>query len=140
MVKLLGVDAFTLLFGRAPAGITGGVEGAVLGAAIALGAWLGGGLEALPRWKPVLGAGLVTAAAGVLIPLTGGNLMGGSLELVARSFADSRLQLDALGRYFGEVHFGQATQVILGGVEGLLFGGCVIAGMVLAVRFWPREQ
>ncbi len=132
LARLLGVDAFNLLFGRAPAGITGGVEGAVLGAALALGAYLGGGFDATRRWRPVLGAGIAGAAAGVLIPLAGGRLMGGSLELLARSFADSRLHLDALGRFFGEVHFGPTTQVALGGVEGLLFGGCLTAALVLA--------
>ena len=136
LAKLLGVDAFTLLFGRAPAGITGGLEGAALGAALALGAQLGGGLGAATWWRPVAGAGLGGTAAGVLIPVAGGHLMGGSLELLARSFGGSRLQLDALGRFFGEVHFGAATQVVLGGIEGLLFGSCVAGAIVLARRTW----
>jgi DNA-binding winged helix-turn-helix (wHTH) protein len=119
LAKLLGVDAFNLLFGRAPAGITGGVEGAVLGAALAVGAVMGGGFDAARRWRPVVGGGLAGAVAGVLIPLAGGRLMGGSLELVARSFADSRLQLDALGRFFGELHFGYTTQVVMGGARRL---------------------
>ena len=139
--KLLGVDAFNLLFGRAPAGITGGLEGAVLGAALALGARLGGGPEATPRWRPVVGAGAAGAVAGALIPAAGGHLMGGSLVLLARSFAGSRLQLDALGRFFGEVHFGRTTQVVLGSIEGLLFGSCVAGALVLAHRVWvPRAE
>ena len=77
------------------------------------------------------------AAAGALIPLAGGHLMGGSLELLARSFADSRLQLDTLGRLFGEVHFGHTTQVVLGSVEGLLFGSCVAGALVMARHAWP---
>jgi DNA-binding winged helix-turn-helix (wHTH) protein len=136
-VKLLGVDAFNLFFGSAPAGITGGLEGAVLGGALALGARLGGGPDATPRWRPVAGAGVAGAAAGALIPVAGGHLMGGSLELLARSFDGSRLHLDALGRFFGEVHFGHTTQVVLGGVEGLLFGVCVVGALVLARRAWP---
>ena len=51
---------------------------------------------------------------------------------LARAFADSRLHLDALGRFFGELHFGPTTQVALGGVEGFLFGGCVAAAIVVA--------
>ena len=132
-VKLLGVDAFRLFFGRAPAGITGGLEGATLGAAVALGARIGDG-SGVPPWRPVAGAAAAGALAGALIPLAGGHLMGGSLELLARSFADSRLQLDALGRFFGEVHFGPTTQVVLGSIEGLLFGGCVVGALVLARR------
>lgn len=129
--KLLGVDAFNLLFGRAPAGITGGLEGAALGAALALGARLGG-IGAPSRWRPVVGAGVAGALAGALIPAVGGHLMGGSLDLLARSFTGSRLQLDALGRLFGEVHFGPTAQVVLGSVEGLLFGSCVAGALVMA--------
>jgi DNA-binding winged helix-turn-helix (wHTH) protein len=136
LAKLLGIDAFNLLFGRAPAGITGGPEGAVLGASVALGAHLGHHLGDrvggdATRWHAVAGAGLAGAAAGALIPLAGGRLMGGSLDLLAESFAASRLQLDRFGPFFGELHFGPATEVALGGVEGLLFGGCVAGALVL---------
>lgn len=136
MSKMLGVDAFNLLFGRAPAGITGGMEGAALGLAVGLGAHLGGGVGGIPTWRPVAGAAISGAVAGILIPLAGGRLMGGSLELVARSFAGSRLQLDALGRIVGDLQFGFTSQVILGGVEGLLFGACVVGAIVQARRLW----
>ena len=128
--KLLGVDAFNLLLGLAPAGITGGLEGAVLGAAIGTGLMVGGGTTATVRWKPVVSTALCAAAAGIMIPLAGGRLLGGSLELVARSFATSRLELDALGRFFGELEFGLATQVFLGSVEGLIFGAGLAAALV----------
>ncbi len=131
--KLLGVDAFNLLLGHAPDGMTGGLEGAALGGALALGAHLGSRagdvLGGARRWPAAAGAGVAAALAGTLIPLVGGRLMGGSLDLLAKSFTDSRLQLDTFGRLFGELHFGQATQVVLGGIEGLLFGGCVVAAL-----------
>ena len=135
LVKLLGVDAFNLLFGRAPAGITGGPEGAVLGAALALGAHLGDRSGGAARWHAVAGAGLAGAVAGMLIPLAGGRLMGGSLDLLTQSFADSRLELDRFGPLFGELHFGRVTQVVLGSVEGFLFGSCVIGVIILTRRF-----
>ncbi len=135
LTKLLGVDAFNLLFGRAPAGITGGPEGAVLGAALPLGIHLGnqigervGGAVA---WHAAAGAGAAGALAGALIPLAGGRLMGGSLDLLARSFAGSRLQLDTLAPLFGETYFGPATQAALGSIEGFLFGSCVAGALVL---------
>jgi hypothetical protein len=40
VVKLLGIDAFNLLFGQSPAAITGGLEGLFLGAGVGLGATL----------------------------------------------------------------------------------------------------
>ncbi len=139
LAKLLGVDAFNLLFGRAPAGITGGPEGAALGAALALGAYVGNRIGERSRhpkhWHATTGAGFAGAVAGVLIPLAGGRLMGGSLDLLAHSFAESRLQLDSLGPLFGELHFGQATQAVLGGVEGMLFGSCVVGALAVMSRF-----
>jgi DNA-binding winged helix-turn-helix (wHTH) protein len=138
VAKLLGVDAFNLLFGRAPAGITGGPEGAILGASLALGAYVGSRLgerSGAAGWHAMAGAGLAGAVAGALIPPAGGRLMGGSLDLLAKSFAESRLHLDRFGSLFGEVHFGLATQVVLGAVEGLLFGACVVGALTLMARF-----
>lgn len=133
-VKLLGVDAFNLLFGRTPAGITGGVEGAALGLAVGLGAHLGGGFDTAIWWRPVATACATGAVVGVLIALSGGRLLGGSLDLLAQSFSESRLQLDAFGRYFGEVRFGRTTQVVLAGIEGLLFVGCVVGALIASRR------
>ena len=44
--------------------------------------------------------------------------MGGSLDLLARSFPDSRLRLDPIGGLFGESGFGPISQVVTGGLEG----------------------
>ncbi len=68
----------------------------------------------------------------MLIPLLGGRLMGGSLDLLARSFPDSRLRLDQIGSLLGESGFGPVTQVITGALEGALFGGCIVAAMTIA--------
>ncbi len=40
LVRLIGIDAFDLLFGQSPGNITGGAEGLVLGAAVGLACWL----------------------------------------------------------------------------------------------------
>ena len=134
-VKLLGVDAFNLLFGTAPNDITGGGEGMALGAAIAIGAILGSLYG--PRigwgtnWGSVAGAGLAGATTGALIPLSGGRLMGGSLALLADSFSESRLELDRFGPVFGQIEFGNTTQVILGSIEGLLLATCVVGALVV---------
>lgn len=129
-VKLLGLDAFTLLFGQSPGDMTGAGEGLLLGAAIGLGVWLGGG--SVRRGAAV--AGLSGAAVGVLVPLLGGRLMGGSLDLVARQFPTSRLRLDQIGQAFGERGFGPISQVVTGALEGLLFCACVAGAMALAWR------
>jgi hypothetical protein len=135
LVKLLGLDAFNLLFGRAPADFTGAVEGVVLGGAVGLGTWLAGRGHhptRLRRAMPI--AGLTGGAAGILIAVPGGKLMGGSLDLLARSFPESRLRLDPIGALVGESGFGPLSQIVTGGLEGALFASCVVGAMVLARR------
>lgn len=133
--KLLGLDAFNLLFGQAPEGITGGAEGAILGGLVALGAYAGSRARG-PWWRSIVAAGIAGAVAGVLVSVAGGRLLGGSLELLAHSFAGSRLRIDAMGTLFGESSFGPVSEVAFGGLEGLLFGVGVIGAIVLARREW----
>lgn len=135
VVKLLGLDAFNLLLGRSPGDITGGTEGVLLGAAVGAGAWLasrGAGVRSLRR--SIALAALAGAAAGVVIPLLGGRLLGGSLDLLAASFPGSRLRLDQIGGLFGENGFGPVSQVVTGALEGALFGGAIVGAMILARR------
>ena len=135
IVKLLGLDAFHLLLGRSPGDITGAAEGALLGGAVGLGAWLGSrGADTLPLRRSMAGAGLAGGAAGVLIPLLGGRLMGGSLDLLARHFPGSRLRLDPIGGLFGESGFGPVSEIVTGGLEGMLFGAFTVGAMILARR------
>ena len=129
--KLLGLDGFTLLFGRSPGDITGGPEGLILGAAVGIGAWVAGGLSL--RRGAALAAAL-GAAAGATIVLMGGRLMGGSLDLLARQFPGSRLRLDQVGALAGEQGFGPGSQLVTGILEGALFCGCIVAALVLARR------
>ena len=93
VAKLLGLDAFNLLVGQSPGDITGAAEGALLGGAIGLGAWLGSRGATVPSLgRGVAAASLAGGGAGILIPLLGGRLMGGSLDLLARVFPGSRLR------------------------------------------------
>lgn len=131
--KLLGIDAFNLLLGQTPGEITGAAEGAIIGGVVGLGAWLerrGTG----PLTRRIAPAALAGGAAGVIIPILGGRMLGGSLDLLARHFPNSRMQVDQIGALFGESGFGPITQSVTGGVEGAVFGACVVGAMVLAQR------
>lgn len=135
IVKLLGLDAFNLLFGRSPGDITGAAEGALLGGAVGLGAWLGSrGSVAPPFRRSIAAAALAGGTAGILIPLLGGRLMGGSLVSLARQFPDSRLRLDGIGSPFGESGFGLVSRIVTGCMEGALFGACIVGTMIIARR------
>jgi len=142
VAKLLGLDAFNLLLGHSPGNFTGAPEGMALGGAVGLGLWLanrdrGTALHRRSVWASALAA----AAAGVMIPLLGGRLMGGSLDLLSRSFPDSRLRLDRIGALFGEAGFGPVSQAVVGCLEGALFGACIVAAMRLGQPFTkPRRN
>lgn len=139
-IKLLGIDAFQLLFGQSPGDITGAKEGIMLGAAIGIGLWL-----AQPRsdkeklfGRSVTYAIITGSIFGALIPLTGGRLMGGSLALLSDSFPDSRLRFDPLVGLFGGGDSGILSQVLTAGMEGALFSACIIGAIELSRRTYSK--
>ncbi|MGN6113231.1 MAG: winged helix-turn-helix domain-containing protein [Luteimonas sp.] len=140
--KLLGLDAFNLLLGRSPGDITGAPEGLALGAAVGFGLWFGARNGASPwQRRSAIAAALAGAVAGAAIPLLGGRLMGGSLDLLARSFPNSRLRLDQVGALFGEHGFGTFAQAATGMLEGALFGACIVGAMAaFAPLFAPAQE
>src|SRR5688572_10550003 len=128
--QLIGHDAFLLLFGQAPGDITGALEGLLLGAAVGLADDLGRRFAA--DWsmrRNLLLAAAIGALAGLLIAMTGGQLLGGSLARLAESFPDARLHLDPLGTLLGS--FG-AT--VTNAMEGAWFTLCLAGALVLARR------
>jgi DNA-binding winged helix-turn-helix (wHTH) protein len=131
LVKLIGLDAFAVLFGQSPAEITGAGEGALLGAATGLAGWLAHRYQFSLRRSLAL-AGAMGGAAGLVIALLGGRLMGGSLDVLAQHFPSSRLQLDQLGALFGESGFGPVTHTVTCTLEGALFSACVVGALMLA--------
>lgn len=132
VAKLLGLDAFNLLLGQSPGDITGAPEGLLLGASVGFGLWFGSRNGKSP-WtgRSIAAAAIAGAVVGIVIPLSGGRLMGGSLDLLARSFPNSRLRLDQIGALLGEHGFGPISQITTGALEGALFGACIIGAMVV---------
>ena len=137
VTKLLGLDAFNLLLGRSPGDITGAGEGALLGAAVGAGAWLASRTRGIRRSAAIAGA--LGGVAGLLIILSGGRLMAGSLQLLSTQFPDSRLRLDQIGSLVGEAGFGPVSQIVTGGLEGALFASAVVGAMALAQRLIAQD-
>jgi hypothetical protein len=133
-VKLVGLDAFSLLFGQSPGEITGAAEGAVLGGAVGAGFWIASRVTPNKLRGSTAIAALCGAAAGIAITLFGGRLMAGSLDLLARTFPNSRLHLDQIGALFGETGFGPMSLLMSTAAEGLLFSAGVVGAMVYARR------
>src|ERR1041384_170980 len=133
--KLLGVDTVRALFGQSPTGITGAFEGAVIGAGLSLGIVIATIVIRHSRsWHRVVAAALGAMCGGMLLTVIGGNLFSASLEIVARMFANSQIRMDPLAPLFGEVRFGETTQIVMGALEGLLFGAGVASGIEMSSR------
>jgi DNA-binding winged helix-turn-helix (wHTH) protein len=136
--KLLGIDAFTLLVGHGPTGITGAMEGLLVGIGVGAGAALASRVRSVRAGAAL--AALTGAAAGVSIWLLGGRLMLGSLALVARDFPKSRLSVDHVGALFGEPGFGPVTQLLSSALEAAMFSACLVGAMRLAKRIFAAED
>lgn len=136
VVRLAGLDAFSLLFGAAPRAMTGAGEGLLLGAAIGAGVWLAG------RWRrtALLAGAALAGLAGVGIALSGGKLMGGSLAELAAQFPGARLRLDHLGGLVGETTFGPFSEIVTAGLEGALFGAAMVLALSREVSAWRRNS
>jgi hypothetical protein len=129
---LLGIDAFTLLIGRAPHNITGAMEGLLVGAAVGASMGLARRMS-LKRQVAALGAGSGALAA-VAAVLLGGHLLLGSLAMLTRDFPDSHLNVARFGGLFGEAQFGPITELVTAALEGALFVACVVVAIQIANR------
>lgn len=140
LAKLVGLDAFNLLLGQSPASITGPMEGVMLGAATGLAFWAGSRSESVALSSRNIGtAGLIGAAAGILIALLGGRLMLGSLDQLAQIFPQSNFTLNPLGGLFGEKGFGLVSRTVTASFEGMVFVACTTAAMLIAKRDLSRR-
>lgn len=136
LAKMIGLDAFALLFGRAPAAMTGAPEGLLLGTVVGLLVWLARVTSA--RRGATLPIALAVPAgimAGALIAFSGGRLMAGSLAGLAAQFTESRIRLDRIGALFGDAQFGPLSLAFTTAFEAMLFVTCVVAGIL----FFPRS-
>ena len=132
LARLLGLDAFELLFGHAPAQMTGAPEGSLLGVALGAAVWVARTHRLTFARSAATGA-VAGGMAGLLIPVLGGHLLGGSLNSLTANFAGARFRLDGIGRLFGEASFGRLTELGTATLEGALFGLCV-AGALARTR------
>ena len=135
-INIVGVDTLHSLFGHYLTDITGAVEGAVMGLGVSLGSVLAGRLPSRKHtWKKVTGSAIGAMFAAVFLTFIEGNLFSGSIEIIARSFADSQINLDSISSFFGEAHFGKISRIVLAAVEGLLFGALIISGIEISKTF-----
>ncbi|WP_374274213.1 transcriptional regulator [Brevundimonas sp.] len=137
VVRLVGLDAFSLLFGAAPTAMTGAGEGLMLGAAIGAGVWIARGRT---RRVALLAGAVLTGLAGVGAALLGGRLMGGSLAALATQFPAARVNLNQVSSLLGEATFGPVSQMVTAGLEGAVFGAAMVLALDLELLHRPTGR
>jgi DNA-binding winged helix-turn-helix (wHTH) protein len=126
VVRLVGLDAFTMIIGSRPVAITGGSEGLVIGALAGASIWF-----ALHGTLPgrAIGTGAAFGAlAGLLIAVTGGQMMAGSLAVLASAHPDA-----PLGNLIGDRMLLFWPRLITSVMEGATFVGA-LSGAFSLVR------
>lgn len=132
LVKMFWLDAFRLVLGRYPGDFTGPAEGLILGAGVGLGVWASARIGGLDRPGPALGAAAAAGAgSGALVAVCGLRLMGGSLEVLAKSTSGARWSLAPIGQILGERNFGPVAHLVTASLEGALFASCIAAALLV---------
>jgi len=139
VAKLLGIDAFTLLLGRAPEGITGAPEGLALGAAVGLAYWIAARRTGSTKRHAGLAGMVLGAVAGLIIALLGGRLLAGSIDVLTQTTEGARLDLGRIGALLGETGFGLRSRIVSSVAEGALFGGFTATGLWRGSDAYPRS-
>jgi len=129
--RLIGLDAFTLLIGSRPVAITGGSEGLIIGAVTGATAWLSLRQRRDPQ-RAALAGGMLGGAAGLLIVLAGGQMMAGSLAVLAAAHPQA-----PLGSLLGGPVLPLWARLASGIVEGATFVGALSLAFALSVRSPP---
>jgi len=144
LVHVLGRALIAGVFGRDLAGIGGGLECLIIGAAAGVGYAAstslqpGGGMAApqgSARARTALVTGLACGLAAAGITLAGGRLVSASLDVMAGAFEGSQVGLAPLARLLGEGTLRPVTGTLVSAFEGLLFG----AGLAFGLTHRPRR-
>lgn len=127
--NLLGREGVSLLSGVSVLGVTGPYEGLVLGAAVGL-----IGKVVFTAWgqRSIIAAALLGGAgAGILIQLSNGTLLAGSLWQLQRALPATQLAMQRVGRLIGEAGFTSTTKVASVIVEAQIFVLSMTAALLI---------
>ncbi len=127
LVNIIGIDILKVLFGQQLIKITGAFEAAVLGFWLSL-AFVFAEQKIRKKSLKILIVAIGTTIGAIMLTFFKGNLFSGSIAAISKSFSNAQINLNALSSLFGEVDFGFLSRLILGSLEGFLFGGLMMLG------------
>ncbi len=129
LLYMLEVDITRVLFGQKLKGVTGAFEGLIIGGMLAFGKVIAEQFISPNIWSKIIGSAIGSMIGAIILTSIEGNLFSGTIEIIAKSFSKSSINLEPLASFFGEVNFGKISRVGLGAIEGFLFGGFLTLGM-----------
>ncbi|MBN1406932.1 MAG: winged helix-turn-helix domain-containing protein [Calditrichaceae bacterium] len=129
LLYMLEVDITRILFGQKLTGVTGALEGLIIGGMLALGKVIAEQFISPKLWPKVTGSAIGAMIGAIILTSIEGNLFSGTIEIIAKSFSKSSINLEPLASFFGEVNFGKISRIGLGAIEGFMFGGFLTLGM-----------
>ena len=129
--SLLGREGIAFVTGSTVSGVTGPVEGLLLGTAAGMAGWI-----AVRSSRPAIALALAAVAgavAGAVVHLVGGTLLGGSLHAVAEAQPGMRLSLPHLAPGAGD-----AVRLLTATAEGTGFAASLAAAVTFARKTVDR--
>ncbi len=130
--NLLGREGVGLLSGVSDLYVTGPFEGAILGSAAGLAAWAA--LAGKARRIVLATALCAGGVAGLMIFLSGGILLAGSLHALELGVSGMQLDVDRIGSLLGEQGLTRTAQGFTSVIEAQVFVLAIAWGLLLAGR------
>lgn len=122
IINILGVDFFIALSGQKIVGLAGAFEAASIGLGLSVGYLVSDTFSSKSNWTKMLYPALGAMIIAIILTLIEGSLFSASIEKIAKSFVESKMDFKPVANLFGEKYFGQISRLSLAAFEGFIFG------------------
>ena len=122
IINIIGVDLFIALSGQKLSGLAGAFEAAVIGVGLSIGYLISEFFTDHKNWLRILYPALGSMIVAIFLTLIEGSLFSASIEKIAESFIESKIDFQPIANIFGEKYFGQISRLSLAAFEGFIFG------------------
>jgi DNA-binding winged helix-turn-helix (wHTH) protein len=122
VINIIGVDLFVSLSGQKLSGLAGAFEAAAIGFGLSIGYLISENYANHKNWIRILYPALGSMIVAIILTLIEGSLFSASIEKIAESFIESKIDFKPIANLFGEKYFGQISRLSLAAFEGFIFG------------------
>jgi len=138
-INILGVDFFVALSGQNISGLAGAFEAASIGFGLSVGYLLSEKSTIEKRWLKIFYPAFGSMLVAIILTLIEGSLFSASIEKIAESFIESKIDFQPIANIFGEKYFGEISRLSLAAFEGFIFGASFYLADNLSLMFRKRN-